>query len=91
MSNVVQRVVAEALRYVQAASLESDKHGLEKKKLHETRWSYLYFWRFSRTARIIVLFLRRFSSFYCARQFFSSPRIASCNKICLHSSHNIYQ
>ena len=32
MSNVVQRVVAEALRYVQAASLESDKHGLEKKK-----------------------------------------------------------
>jgi hypothetical protein len=29
MFNVVQPVVAEALRYVQAASLQSDKHGLK--------------------------------------------------------------
>jgi len=31
MLNVVQRVVAEALRYVQATSLESGKHRLKKK------------------------------------------------------------
>jgi hypothetical protein len=33
MLNVVQRVVAEALKNVQAASLESDKHRLKKRTI----------------------------------------------------------
>jgi len=68
MLNVVQCVVAEALRYVQAASLESCKQRLWGKKKNYIKFIgriHNFLFSFSRPARIIVLILRPFSLFYC--------------------------